>query len=177
MCLKSAADQAVIFEGIGIYCFLSRKEKQQLVQGKLRRNQILVGIGCCKNCQCLELSSFLLSKKAIDNNNLIEVLRCLFMECFCIRFKKITDLCLVTASFLLLIVGCFSSKTRTSLKTQLLFHVLEHSNFPAFSLPESYSQTNKFPKNCLHSRISIICECVHIAFCFPSRRPILTVRP
>ena len=74
-------------------------------------------------------------------------------------------------------LGCFSSKTRTSLKTQLLFHVLEHSNFPAFSLPESYSQRNKFPKNCLHSRISIICECVHIAFCFPSRHPILSVRP
>ena len=75
------------------------------------------------------------------------------------------------------VIGCFSSKTRTSLKTQLLFHVLEHSNFPAFSLPESYSQTSKFPKNSLHSRISIICECAHIAFCFPSRRPILSVRP
>ena len=84
---------------------------------------------------------------------------------------------LLVASVLRELVGCFSSKTRTSLKTQLLFHVLEHSNFPAFSLPESYSQTNKFPKNCLHSRISIICECVHIAFCFPSRCSILSVRP
>ena len=50
----------------------------------------------------------------------------------------------------------FSSKTRTSLKTQLLFYVSEHSNFPAFSLLESCSQTDKFPKNSLHSRISVI---------------------
>ena len=70
-------------------------------------------------------------------------------------------------------IGSFSSKTRTSLKTQLLFYVLEHSNFPAFSLPESCSQTVKFPKNSLHSRISIICKCAHIAFGFPSRRLIL----
>ena len=33
---------------------------------------------------------------------------------------------------------------------------LEHSNFPVFSLLESCSQTNKFPKNSLHSDISII---------------------
>ena len=44
------------------------------------------------------------------------------------------------------------------------FMCLEHSNFPAFSLPESYSQTDKFPKNGLHSCISIICEFAHIAF-------------
>ena len=42
-----------------------------------------------------------------------------------------------------LVIGCFSSKTRTSLKTQLLFYVLEHFNFPGFSLPESCSQTGK----------------------------------
>ena len=59
------------------------------------------------------------------------------------------------------------------MKTQLLVHVLGHSNFPGFSLPESCSQTDKFPKNSLHSCISIICECAHIALCFPSRRPIL----
>ena len=54
---------------------------------------------------------------------------------------------------------------------------LEHSNFPAFSLPERCSQTDKFPKNCLHSRISIMCECAQIAFCFPSRRPVFASRP
>ena len=75
------------------------------------------------------------------------------------------------------VIGSFSSKTRTSLKTQLLFHVLENSNFPALSLPESCSQTDKFPKNSLHSCISIICECAHFAFCFLSRRPIFAVRP
>ena len=64
--------------------------------------------------------------------------------------------------------GSFSSKTRTSLKTQLLFMFLEHSNFPAFSLQEIYS---------LHSCISIICECSHIAFCFSSERPIFAVQP
>ena len=69
-------------------------------------------------------------------------------------------------------IGSFSSKTRTSLKTQLLFHVLENSNFPALSLPESCSQTHKFPKNSLHSCITIICECAHFVFCFLSRRPI-----
>ena len=45
--------------------------------------------------------------------------------------------------------------------------LLEHSNFPAFSLSESYSPTDKFPENNLHSGISIICECAHIAFCLP----------
>ena len=49
---------------------------------------------------------------------------------------------------------------------------LEPSNFPAFSLPESYSPEDKLPTNSLHSRISMICECVHIPICFPSRRPI-----
>ena len=48
---------------------------------------------------------------------------------------------------------------------------LEHSNFPCFSLPESCSQTHKFPKYSLRSHIAIICEYVRIAFCFPSRRP------
>ena len=57
------------------------------------------------------------------------------------------------------------------------FYVLEHSNFPAFSLPESCSQTDKFPKNSLDSRTSINCECAHIAYFFPSRRPIFAVRP
>ena len=71
------------------------------------------------------------------------------------------------------ILGSFSSKTRTSLKTQLLFPILEHSNFPTLSLPESCSQTNKFPKNSSHSRISILFECAHFVFCFPSRCPIL----
>ena len=76
-------------------------------------------------------------------------------------------------------LGSFSSKTRTSLKTQLLllFYVLEHSNFPAVPLIESCSQANKFPKISLHSCISIICDCAHIAFCFPSRRSIFAVRP
>ena len=74
------------------------------------------------------------------------------------------------------VIGSFSSKTRMSLKTQLLMF-LEHSNFPAFSLPESSSQKNKFSKNSLHSRISIICDCAYIAFCFPSLRPIFAVRP
>ena len=72
----------------------------------------------------------------------------------------------------LVVLGSFSSKTRTSLKTLLLFHVLEHSNFPALSLPESCQQADEFPKNSSHFRISIICEWAHIAFCFPSRRPI-----
>ena len=65
-------------------------------------------------------------------------------------------------------IGCFSCKTRTSLKRSYFLMFLKHSNFPAFSLPESCSQTDKFPKNALHSSISIICECAHIAFCFPS---------
>ena len=98
--------------------------------------------------------------------------------CKKISSPNLLPFCIISLSIVVLrVLGCFSSKTRTSLKTQLLFHVSEHSNFPAFSLPESYSQTNKFPKNCLHSRISIICECIHIAFCFPSRHPILSVRP
>ena len=46
---------------------------------------------------------------------------------------------------------------------------LEHSNSPAFPLIKSCSQTDKFPKNSLHSHISIICEYAHIAFCFPSK--------
>ena len=75
------------------------------------------------------------------------------------------------------IIGIFSSKTRTSLKTQLLFMFLEHSNFPAFSLPKSCSQTDKFPTSSLRSRISIIVEFAHIAVCFPSRRPIFAERP
>ena len=53
----------------------------------------------------------------------------------------------------------------------------KHSNFPALSLPDSYSQTGKFPKNSLHSCISIICEYALTAFCFPSRRPIFAVWP
>ena len=65
------------------------------------------------------------------------------------------------------LIGSFSSKTRTSWKTQLLFHVLEHSSFPAISLPQSSLQTDKFPKNSLHSRISIICKCSPISLCFP----------
>ena len=72
----------------------------------------------------------------------------------------------------ILITGSLSSTMRTSLKMQLLFHVLEHSNFPALSLPESCLQTDKFPQNRLHSSISIICECAHFVFGFPSRRPI-----
>ena len=76
-----------------------------------------------------------------------------------------------------MIIDPFSSKTRTSFKTQLLFYVLEHYNFSSFSLPESCSQTDKFPKNSLHSRIHIICECAHIASCLPSRRPIFVVQP
>ena len=78
---------------------------------------------------------------------------------------------------LLLTEGSFSSKTRTSLKMHLLFYVSEHSNFPAFSLLESCSQTDKCPKNSLHSCTSIICEYAHNAYCFPSRRPIFVVRP
>ena len=66
------------------------------------------------------------------------------------------------------VIGSFSSKIRTSLKTQLLFMFLERSNFPTFSLPESCSDTDKFPKNILRSRISIICEYAHITLCFPS---------
>ena len=54
---------------------------------------------------------------------------------------------------------------------------LEHSNFPAFSLPESCSQTDQFPKNSLQCRISIIHECAQIASCFPNRRPIFAVWP
>ena len=69
--------------------------------------------------------------------------------------------------------GSFSSKTRNSLKTQLLFYVLEHSNFLAVPFPESCSHTDQFPKNSLRPRIFIICECAHIAFCFPCRCPIL----
>ena len=47
------------------------------------------------------------------------------------------------------ILGSFIRKRRASLKTQVLFYVLEHSNFPAFSLPESCSQADRFPKNSL----------------------------
>ena len=54
---------------------------------------------------------------------------------------------------------------------------LKHCNSPAFSLLESFSPTDKFPKKSLHSCISIICECVHIVFSFLSRRPIFAVRP
>ena len=91
-------------------------------------------------------------------------------------------MCCLAQSFMSVVsssnrIGSFSSKTRTSVKTQLLFHVLEYSNFPAFPLLESCSQTDQFPKNSLHSRISITNEYAHIASCFPSRRPSFVVRP
>ena len=76
-----------------------------------------------------------------------------------------------------MLVGSFSSKTPTSLNAQLRFYVLEDSYFPALSLLESCSKTAKFPKNSLHSHISVIGEYAQIAFCFPSRRPSFAVRP
>ena len=54
---------------------------------------------------------------------------------------------------------------------------LEHSNFPAFSQIESCLQTDQFPQNSLHSRMSIICEYEHVAFCFPSRLQSIGKRP
>ena len=74
-------------------------------------------------------------------------------------------------------IGSFCSKTWTSFKPQLLFYVLELSNFPASSLLETWSQTDLFSKNSLLSGISIICDYANIAFCFHSRRPIFAARP
>ena len=57
--------------------------------------------------------------------------------------KKMYSLC-YTAQYRVL--GCFSSKVRTSLKTRLLFCFFEHFKFPTFSLLESCSQTTNFQK-------------------------------
>ena len=57
-----------------------------------------------------------------------------------------------------------AARRRRLWERSYFFMFLEHSNFPAFSLLESCSQTDKFPKNCLISRISIICWCGHVAF-------------
>ena len=55
-----------------------------------------------------------------------------------------------SATQCLVILGCFSRRTRTSLKTQLLFKFSEHSNFQPFpSQKAAYRQTNSLRTACI----------------------------
>ena len=74
-------------------------------------------------------------------------------------------------------ISSFNSKTRMSLKTQLLFYFLEHSDFPAFSLLEAaYRRTNSPRTVCILTFLSFV-NMLRLDFRRPSRRPIFAVRP
>ena len=66
---------------------------------------------------------------------ILENMKCLHKHC-----NKVEDLAVDSGMY----ICSFSSKTRTSLKTQLLISVFRAFNFPSFSLPESCSLTDRF---------------------------------
>ena len=105
----------------------------------------------------------------IAGNYLYNIVYSSYMPIWAFFVEKVSNFTICRACSKLLL-GCFSSKARTSLTNADFRKLLEPPDLQAVSFTESCSQTEEIPQIGLHSRISIAYEYAHTVFSFPSRR-------
>ena len=105
----------------------------------------------------------------IAGNYLYNIVYSSYMPIWAFFVEKVSNFTICRACSKLLL-GCFSSKARTSLKMQIFVSFWSLQIFKPFHSQKAAHRQKKIPQIGLHSRISIAYEYAHTVFSFPSRR-------